>query len=129
MNRKLRITVEGKAYDVAVEILDDNTAQSRPAATAPVATAEAAAPAPVAAATQAPVSAGNSSDITSPLAGKVVSVQVKVGDTVKEGQQVMTLEAMKMNTLVHATTNGTVKSINIVVGAAVEEGQSLMSIG
>ncbi len=133
MTKKLRITVEGKAYDVTVEVLDAGVAApvavAAPIAPAPVAAAPAAvaaAPAPKPAA--APVAAG-AGDVTSPLAGKVDSVDVKVGQAVKEGENVVTLEAMKMKTYVTATVSGTVKSINVNAGDSVEEGQSLITIG
>lgn len=131
--KRLRITVEGKSYEVEVELLDEGfaptTAAPRPASSArvsaPVAAPRPAAPKPAA----APVAGGAAGDVPSPLAAVVVSVDVAVGDTVEEGQKVITLEAMKMNTIVSATTAGTVKAINVAAGDAVEEGQSLVSIG
>ncbi len=136
MIRKLRITVEGKAYDVAVEILDDGNYQVSQPSPAPSAPPSRPAPAhvPVAAPAPAPKPASTTAtaadgDIISPLAGKVVSVDCKVGDSVSAGQQVMTLEAMKMNTFVNAPKDGTIKSINVQPGDGVEEGQSLISMG
>jgi len=128
MTKKLRITVEGKAYEVTVEVLGDGSVQS--SAPAPVVSAAAAAPAaaPTPPPAPAPVAAG-AGDVPSPLAGKVVSVDVKVGDTVTQGQNVVTLEAMKMNTYVTAPAAGTVKSILVNAGDSVEEGQGLISIG
>lgn len=131
MIKRLRITVEGKAYDVTVEVMDDG--QPRVSSPQPVAPAAvpAAAPAPAAPAPKpppVPVSAG-AGDVPSPLAGRVVSVDVRVGSTVNEGQNVITLEAMKMNTYVTAPSSGTVTAIHVSVGDSVEEGQSLMSIG
>lgn len=129
MTRKLRITVEGKAYDVTVEVLDGAPVAAAPVAAAPVAAAPAAAvaaaPAPKPAA-PAPAGAGS---VESPLAGKVDSVDVKVGQAVNEGDNVVTLEAMKMKTYVTATHSGTVTAINVNVGDSVEEGQSLITIG
>jgi len=130
MTKKLRITVEGKAYDVTVEVLDAGA--SAPVVSAPVASAPVVAPvaAPVAAApvAAAPAPAG-AGDVISPLAGKVDSIDVKVGQAVSEGENVVTLEAMKMKTYVTATHSGTVKSINVSVGDSVEEDQSLITIG
>ncbi len=128
--KHLRITIEGKAYEVDVEILGEENepskrsaspARSRPAA---VAAPVAAAPAP-AAAGSAPAAAG---DVPSPLAGKVVSVDVKIGDTVAEGDQVVTLEAMKMNTIVSAPTSGTVTAIHVSDGQSVDEGGALITL-
>ncbi|ADE53821.1 biotin/lipoyl-containing protein [Coraliomargarita akajimensis] len=130
--KRLRITVEGKSYEVEVELLDEGFTAAAPAAprpassarvSAPVATPKPAAPKPAAA------PAGGAGDVPSPLAAVVVSVDVAVGDTVEEGQKVITLEAMKMNTIVSAPVAGTVSAINVAAGDAVEEGQSLVTIG
>lgn len=67
--------------------------------------------------------------MTSPLAAVVVSVDVAVGQTVNEGDKLVTLEAMKMNTVVAAPHGGTVTAISIKQGDAVEEGQVLVSVG
>jgi glutaconyl-CoA/methylmalonyl-CoA decarboxylase subunit gamma len=132
MTKKLRITVEGKAYDVSVEILEGGVSASAPvAAPAPVAAAAvAAAPAPAAAPkpAAAPIAAG-AGVVTSPLAGKIDSVDVKVGQAVTEGQNVVTLEAMKMKTSVTAHVSGTVTAIGVNPGDSVEEGKGLITIG
>ena len=131
MTKKLRITVEGKAYDVTVDVLEGGVAAApAPVAAAPVAAAAAApaaAPAPKAAA-PAPVAAGAGS-VVAPLAGKVDSVDVKVGDVVAVDQNVVTLEAMKMKTYVGTHVAGTVKSISVKPGDSVDEGQVLITIG
>ncbi|MBB4266963.1 biotin/lipoyl-containing protein [Roseospira visakhapatnamensis] len=133
--KTLRITVDGTAYDVTVEVLDDGgAAPTRPAAPAtpaapaaprPVA-APAAAPAPAPAA--APAAAAGSGDVVSPLAGTVVSVDVKVGDAVAAGQQLVVLEAMKMNTPIQAPRAGTVSAVSAQAGESVAEGQVLLSL-
>ena len=124
--KKLRITIEGKAYDVTVEVLEDSDTEmvALPLAPAPIA-----APAPsTPAAKPAPAVAG-AGDIPSPLAGTVVSVDVAVGDSVDAGDQVLVLEAMKMNNMVQAHTSGTVTAIAVEPGATVIEGQGLLTIG
>ena len=127
--KHLRITVEGKAYDVQVELLDEGSSPApAPRRTAP---ARAAAAAPVKAAVKAPKAAsaaGAAGTVVSPLAAVVVSIDVAVGDTVEEGQKVVTLEAMKMNTIVSAASAGTVKAILVGAGDGVEEGQALIEI-
>jgi biotin carboxyl carrier protein len=120
--KQLRITIEGKTYDVAVEITDEGAPQT----SAPVAAAAAAAPAPV---TAAPVTAAAEGDVTSPLAGVVQAVEAAVGTAVTEGQLVITLEAMKMYTSINAPAAGTVTAIHCKVGDAVDEGQPLYTLG
>jgi glutaconyl-CoA/methylmalonyl-CoA decarboxylase subunit gamma len=128
MIRKLRVTVDGKPYDVSVEIPDDAApiAASRPAsvaAPAPAAAAPAAAPTP-APASSAPAAAGPG-DVVSPLSGRVTAIIAQVGQAVQEGDHLITLEAMKMNTFVFAPRAGKVAEIKVAVGAAVDEGQAL----
>ncbi len=132
--KKLRVTVEGKSYDVLVEIVGESSsplpAPSAPVASVPPAPTPIAAPltspAPTPAAAAQPATAG---DIPSPLAGKVVSIDVKVGDAVTEGAQVATVEAMKMNTYIYAPKAGTVSAILASPGDGVEEGSPLIRIG
>jgi len=120
--KKLRVTVDGKAYDVLVEILDEPVAAEHPAH---VESAHVSSP-PVKAPTSSASSAAG--DVPSPLAGKVVSVEVKPGQKVAAGAQLLTLEAMKMNTYVFAPAAGTVEAILVAPGDAVAEGQALVKI-
>ena len=127
MIRKLRITVAGKVYDVEVEVLDDAGRQgpANPAPSARIASAPVSAPAGPSS-SDAP--AGGAGSVPSPLAGKVVSISVTAGDSVAQGDTVIVLEAMKMNTLVTAPGAGTVSEILVKPGDAVEEGQALLTI-
>jgi len=127
--RKLRITVDGKAYEVLVESLDDGpesvgSSVSRPRPRANVTSAE---PPPGAETPQTAPSSGPG-DVVSPLAGRVVTVDCKVGDKVAAGTQLLTIEAMKMNTFVNSQSEGTVAVILVAAGDAVEEGQPLVTI-
>jgi len=127
--KKLRVTVDGKSYDVAVEILDE---QGKPAAfqqAAPVLQQTSVAP-PAASAPKpsSTASAAGEGGVTSPLAGRIVSVDCQVGQKVASGAQLVTVEAMKMNTFVYAQSDGTVASISVSPGDAVDEGQVLVTL-
>jgi biotin carboxyl carrier protein len=127
MIKKLRVTVDGKSYDVTVEVPEESESFAvalPPAAAAPSAPS---APPPPQAAPVATVSAGPGT-VASPLAGRVIAIIVKPGQTVQAGQHLLTLEAMKMNTVVAAPKAGKVAEILTTVGAAVDEGQILARI-
>ncbi len=127
--KHLRITVDGKSYDVHVEVLGEEGGPVQPLIGTPVRAASVAAPAAAPApAPKAAATAAGDGSLTSPLAAVVVSVDVAIGQTVQAGQQVLTLEAMKMNTVVSATQAGTVKSIAVKQGDSVDEGQELLVI-
>lgn len=110
------VTVNGKPYTVQI-----GTGSGAPA---PVA---APAPAPVAAA-PAPSSNGSNKAVTSPLPGSVFALKCKVGDQVNEGDTVMILESMKMETEVNTPHSGTVNSILVQEGANVQTGDELIHI-
>lgn len=123
--KKLRISVEGKTYDVEVELLSEDNAVQEPRASVKRSTRVAT---PVATAKKAVVATNGTGDVVSPLAAVVVSIDVAIGDTVQAGDAVATLEAMKMNTIVTATTSGSVQSIHVAAGDALEEGQAMLSL-
>ena len=130
MEKKFKITVDGRTYDVTVEDLseggsmlfpepgDMTVPQPQPAAPA----AAPAAPAPAA-------GAAGPGDEPSPLAGVVQEIHVTVGQAVSDGDKVITLEAMKMKTAVISHFSGTVKNIAVNVGDAVDAGQVLLTVG
>lgn len=121
--KNYRITVNGTAYDVAVEELGAGTAPAPVAA--PVAAAPAAAPAPA-----APVASGSAGavKVSAPMPGKILAVKANVGQAVKKGDVVMVLEAMKMENEIVAPEDGTVASIDVAVGDSVESGDTLASL-
>lgn len=127
---KLRITVDGRPYEVTVEILEEATSgPNPPAVTSPAAPAALASVAAPATGHSAPVVAGTEKGaVLSPLAGKVVSVDCKPGQQVEAGAQLLTLEAMKMNTFINAPSAGVVTSILVNAGDAVEDGQVLVTL-
>ena len=81
----------------------------------------------VAAAVASPVGAGEPQN--APLAGNIFKVLVQPGQTVEEGQLVIILEAMKMETEIRAFKAGTIGAVNVKVGDAVAVGDSLLTIG
>jgi biotin carboxyl carrier protein len=133
--KKLRVTVDGKIFDVTVEMLDEpaadvqrNLAAWAPHPAPPPTPLPPVAPAAVAAPADRPASVPDSGAVLSPLAGKVVAVDVKVGADVAAGAQVVTLEAMKMNTFVYAPRAGKIAAIHVNPGDAVEEGVALLTL-
>lgn len=116
------ITVNGNVYDVTVE--ETGATPSMPVASqAPVSVA---APAPKA----APAATGTAGavKVTSPMPGKILSVKTSVGASVKKGEVIMILEAMKMENEIVAPEDGTVASIDVAEGASVEAGTVLASL-
>ena len=77
----------------------------------------------------APVAAGGGEPQAAPLAGNIFKVLVQPGQAVEEGQLVIILEAMKMETEIRAFKAGTVGAVNVKVGDAVAVGASLLTIG
>ncbi|MEI8339934.1 MAG: biotin/lipoyl-containing protein [Verrucomicrobiota bacterium] len=125
--KKLKITVEGKTYEVVVEIPDE-VKSAGPAPMRVVSASPVSAPVSAAAKPAATAQAAGPGDVISPLTGKIAAIAVEVGAEVKEGDPIITVEAMKMNTYVNATKTGKVTAINIQVGDGVEEGQALLRI-
>ena len=115
------ITVNGSVYDVVVE---EGQASGAPAAAAPTApkAAPKAAPAPAAGGTAGKIK------IEAGAAGKVFKIEANVGQTVKKGDAVVILEAMKMEIPVVAPEDGTVASVNVAVGDSVEAGALLATL-
>lgn len=118
------ITVNGVAYDVTVEEGSANAAAPRVAAKAPAPKAQA----PKAPAPKAQTGAKGSVDITSPMPGKILDVKLSAGDSVKQGQVILILEAMKMENDIVATQDGTIASIEVSVGESVDTGAVLATL-
>ena len=139
---KYKVTLNKRVYEVEVEegsaMLVDEYELAAPAAPAPVAAAPAApaAPAPVAAApaaaapAAAPAAAGLAAGtvVEAPMPGNVLKINVAQGQTVKEGDVLLVLEAMKMENEITATKSGTVAQIVTAKGAVVETGSPLVVI-
>ena len=112
--KKYRVTVNGTVYEIELEELI-GTAPA-PAAAAP------AAPAPAAAAPE------GGEQVTAPMPGTILSINVAAGDTVKRGQVLMILEAMKMENEIMCPCDGKVASVNTSKGSSVESGTLLCVI-
>jgi len=67
-------------------------------------------------------------DLSSPISGKVVNIKVKKGDSVKKGDVLMVIEAMKMEYLIRAPYDGKIKNVNFKVNDQVEIGQNTVDI-
>ncbi len=117
------ITVNGTPYSVTVEEGSSSSAvvQSAPAA---VVSAPAAAPA------SAPVSSGTTGSIKieAPMPGNILDIKVSAGTSVKNGQVLCILEAMKMENEIVSPQDGTVASILVNKGDSVEAGQVMITL-
>ena len=135
MQRKLKITVDGKPYTVTVEDVTEGAGNLYPEPGLSTAAVQAApAPAPAAAAAPsapaAPSAGGGAGagEEVAPLSGVVVSIDVTQGQQVNEGDKIATLEAMKMKTVVVSHRTGTVGAIYVNAGDGIEAGQPILSI-
>jgi methylmalonyl-CoA carboxyltransferase small subunit len=126
---KLKLTVDGKVYEVEVEVFEPEP--TGPVYVPPVGSARvpAAAPAPAAAPPAKPGAApvaDESKVCRSPIAGTVSKIPIQVGQSIKVNDVLMVLEAMKMETVITAPIAGKVAKINGNVGDFVQGGQVLV---
>lgn len=120
--RKFNVTVNGTVYEVEVEEVEAGAVSSAPAAAAaPKAAAKPAAAAPKAA-------PAGKTQISAPMAGTIVKINVSAGQSVKKGDVVAILEAMKMENEIFAPADGTVASVSVSKGASVAAGDVIISI-
>jgi len=110
--------VDGKVYQVFPEAQGPAIIPADMVQPASVPTAAQAAPAP---------SAGNSLTLNAPLPGVIVAIDVQPGETVKSGQQVCTLEAMKMKNTIRSDRDGVIAQVNVNVGDLVKHNQPLFT--
>lgn len=120
--KKYKVNVNGTNYEIAIELIDGN-AKAEEMKSAPKAAPQAAQQAPAASA-----AAGAGEKVTCPMPGNILAVNVNVGDTVKEGQVLMILEAMKMENEIMAPCGGKITSVGVTKGATVESGALLCTI-
>ena len=127
---KYKVTLNGRTYEVEVEAgkamcvaeYGAFAPAAAPVAAAPVAAAPAAAPAPAAGGVT--VSGGES--VTAPMPGNILKVAVSVGQTVKEGDLLVVLEAMKMENEIFAPKAGTVAQVLVSKGSTVDTGATMV---
>lgn len=119
--KKYNVTVNGTTYEVVVEEVGGAQAVAAPVFTAPApAAAPAAAPkaAPAPAAPKASSAAGANA-VSAPMPGTILDVKVSVGQSVKKGDVICVLEAMKMENDIPAPCDGVIASVNVQKGASV----------
>ena len=150
---KYQYKVQGVDYDVEIEEVEGNVAKVnvngirfdvelkqpinptsslmkvRVEAPKPVARPAIPTAAPAAAPVAPAAPAGAGSPIKAPLPGTIIELKVNVGDTVKQGDCVLVLEAMKMQNNIESEYEGTVTSITVKQGETVMEGTVLLTIG
>ncbi len=120
------VTVNGASYKVEMENVPAAAPAAAPASRTTPAPAAVQAASPVPAAPAAP--AGTGKPVTSPLPGVIIEVSVKEGQTVKAGQKVAVLEAMKMENEIQAPADGTITAILVNKGDSVLEGAEIVKI-
>ena len=129
---KYKVTLNGRTYEVEVEhgkaMLLDEYAAHAPAA-APVAAPVAAAPVTAPAAAPAGMTVSGGQSVTAPMPGNILKVAVSVGQTVKEGDLLCVLEAMKMENEIYAPCAGTISAVPVAKGSTVNTGDLLVAIG
>ena len=121
--KKYKVNVNGTEYEIALELMaDDGKAPAAPAQ------APKAAPAQAPKAAPAPAASGAGAAVSAPMPGTILDVKVAVGDTVKSGDVLMVLEAMKMENDIVAPCAGTVKQILVSKGSTVNTDDVLVVI-
>jgi glutaconyl-CoA/methylmalonyl-CoA decarboxylase subunit gamma len=145
--KKFKFTINGNVYDVDIKNIDDNIAdvdvngtvysvemeKSIQSTKTPKLVRPVSIPStdshPSVAKTSSPEAPKGSGYIKSPLPGTIMDIIVNVGDTVKAGQRLLLLEAMKMENSIDSDIEGKVISISVKKGESVMEGDVLLTIG
>lgn len=123
-NEQAEVQVNGTSYNV--EIIRE---QPKKAVVKPIVKPAPAPVTPIAKPTAAPASTTGGRGIKAPLPGVIIDVLVQVGDTVKRGQKVAILEAMKMENNINSDVDGVVQSIPVKKGDSIMEGMDIVVIG
>ncbi len=127
---KYIVSLNGKNYEVDVEktqavITGITEQQATPASAAASAATPAAPHAPAAPDPHAPAAASAGAQVTAPMPGTIISIEVATGQTVKAGEIIMTLEAMKMENDIVAPVDGVIKQILVKKGSSVNTDEIL----
>lgn len=130
---KYKVTLNNKVYEVEVEkgeaiILDEYEAASPAPAAAPVAPVAASVASAPQAAPAAPATNASANAVKAPLPGVVVQIKAQVGQAVKAGDEVVIIEAMKMENEIVAPRDGTITAIYAQKGSSVTAGAPLFDI-
>jgi len=127
MKRKFKITIEGVSHEVEVEEISSEAGSQSAGSTSVSPPAKPKANKAAEFPTTSPAAAGKGV-LVAPMPGLILSIKVKVGDTVKTGDILLILEAMKMDTEVPALKDGVVKEIFVSAGQNVKRGVPLLTI-
>ena len=127
--KKFNVTVNGTTYEVEVEEVKSAGAPSAPRPAAAPAPKPAAAPAPAPAAAPKVAAGAGEHSIDAPMPGKVIKLVANEGQSVKAGDVILVLEAMKMQNEIAADTDGVIKKFNVAPGQSVKAHESLAIIG
>jgi len=135
--RKFKITVDGKVYEVEVEEIGGNESAGTIFVPQPVAakvkeepvSQKVVKPSSNSAPTKAPTAVVAGEEVVAPMPGKVLQLKVSEGDSVKDGDTLLILEAMKMENEIVANASGSIKKIKVAANDMVDTGDVLLVIG
>jgi glutaconyl-CoA/methylmalonyl-CoA decarboxylase subunit gamma len=145
--KKFSFTINGNAYDLEIKSVEDNIAEVEvngfsytvefdrvleTTKTPKLVRTEAVPSTDITRSeqkTSSPAGPKGSGFIKSPLPGTILDIYVKVGDVVKTGDKLLTLEAMKMENIINSDKSGKVISVNFKKSDAVMEGDILIEVG
>jgi len=136
--RKYQIKVDGKVYEVEVEeVVGNESSTGTISVPQPVAakvkeepvSQKVAKPSSIPASDKASTEAVAGEQVVAPMPGKILRINVNEGDTIKDGDTLLILEAMKMENEIFAKASGKIKKINVSINDMVDTGDTLVIIG